>query len=185
MDHSAHLGIGQSKEEKYNELERQKQKVHFVMPITILVFILMMWEIGPESFNWLPRFFLPHNLFQTISLILATIVLFWIGNEFLKEVTTFVKYKVANMYTLLGIGTLTAYTYSAVVVLFPQIKTFLNLPEMTYFDVTIVVIGFIYLGKYLETKSKLSTGEAIEKLFKPSGKNSHSRTRFSRIRNPN
>lgn len=165
MDHSAHLGIGQSKEEKYNELERQKQKVHFVMPITVVVFMLMMWEIGAGSFNWIPRFFLPHNLFQTISLILATIVLFWIGNEFLKEVATFIKYKVANMYTLVGIGTLTAYTYSSIVVLFPQIKTLLNLPEMTYFDVTIVVIGFIYLGKYLETKSKLSTGEAIEKLL--------------------
>jgi len=29
----------------------------------------------------------------------------------------------------------------------------------------IVVIGFIYYGKYLETRSKLQTGEAIEKLL--------------------
>jgi len=34
-----------------------------------------------------------------------------------------------------------------------------------YYDVVIVVIGFIYYGKYLETKSKLKTGEAIEKLL--------------------
>ena len=34
-----------------------------------------------------------------------------------------------------------------------------------YYDVVIVVIGFIYYGKYLETKSKLQTGEAIEKLL--------------------
>lgn len=33
---------------------------------------------------------------------------------------------------------------------------------MHYYDVVIVVIGFIYYGKYLETKSKLQTGEAIE-----------------------
>ena len=36
---------------------------------------------------------------------------------------------------------------------------------MHYYDVVIVVIGFIYYGKYLETRSKLQTGEAIEKLL--------------------
>jgi Cu2+-exporting ATPase/Cu+-exporting ATPase len=41
----------------------------------------------------------------------------------------------------------------------------LKLPETTYFDVTIVVIGFVILGKYLEARSKLRTGEAIEKLL--------------------
>jgi P-type E1-E2 ATPase len=34
-----------------------------------------------------------------------------------------------------------------------------------YYDVVIVVIGFIYYGKYLEMTSKLKTGEAIEKLL--------------------
>lgn len=165
MDHSAHLGLGQSKEEKLKDLNDQRQKVEFVMPITIAVFVLMLWEIAALSFNWVPAFFLPHQLFQTISLILSTIVLFWIGGPFLKEVVIFAKYRVANMYTLVGIGTLTAYLYSAIVVLFPPVKMLLNLPEMVYFDVVIVVIGFVYLGKYLETRSKLSTGEAIEKLL--------------------
>jgi Cu2+-exporting ATPase/Cu+-exporting ATPase len=49
--------------------------------------------------------------------------------------------------------------------LFPEIKLLLNSPEGLYYDVTIVVIGFITLGKYLESKSKLKTGEAIEKLL--------------------
>lgn len=165
VDHSAHLGIGQSKGDKLLELERQRDKVHFVMPITIMVFVLMMWEIAAKSFEWFPMFFLPHQLFQTISLILATAVLFWIGGEFLKEVATFLKYRVANMYTLVGIGTLTAYIYSAIVVLFPEIKDLMNFPDMVYLDVVIVVIGFVYLGKFMETKSKLLTGEAIEKLL--------------------
>lgn len=165
MDHSAHLGVGQSKEYKLKELKRQKLKVQFVMPITIMVFILMMWEIAALSFSWFPRFFLPHQLFQTISLILATIILFWVGGEFLKEVTAFIKYRIANMYTLVGIGTLSSYIYSAIVVLFPEFKSLLNFPDMVYFDVVIVVIGFVYLGKYLETSSKLRTGEAIEKLL--------------------
>jgi len=165
MDHSAHLGIGQSKKDKLKELEAQKQKVEFVIPITIAVFALMMWEIASLSFSWFPLFFLPHELFQMISLILSTVVLFWIGKDFLKEVVVFAKYRVANMYTLIGIGTLTAYIYSAIIVLFPPIRELLSLPNAAYFDVVIVVIGFVYLGKYLETSSKLRTGEAIEKLL--------------------
>jgi Cu2+-exporting ATPase/Cu+-exporting ATPase len=37
--------------------------------------------------------------------------------------------------------------------------------DHTYYDVTIVVIGLITLGKYLEAKAKLKTGSAIKKLL--------------------
>jgi Cu+-exporting ATPase len=165
MDHSAHLGLNQTKEEKLAELKRQKEKVDFVMPITAMVFVLMMWEILADNLTWVPRFMFPHEFFQMVSLVLAAIVLFWIGGEFVREVGIFIKHKVANMYTLVGIGTLTAFIYSAIIVLFPQIQEMLQLPNQVYFDVTIVVVGFIYLGKYMETASKLRTGEAIEKLI--------------------
>lgn len=165
MDHSAHTGIGQSKEEKLLELNQQRTKVELVLPITILIFVLMLWEIASEAIDSFPLFFIPHDLFQIISLILATIILFWVGSGFLKEVVIFAKHRVANMYTLVGIGTLTAYLYSAMIVLFPPVKQMLNLPDMVYFDVVIVVIGFVYFGKYLETRSKLRTGEAIERLL--------------------
>ena len=69
------------------------------------------------------------------------------------------------MDTLIGIGTLTAYVYSIIITLLPQVRIAMNLPEYTYFDVTIVVIGFVILGKYAEAKAKLQTGEAIEKLL--------------------
>jgi Cu2+-exporting ATPase/Cu+-exporting ATPase len=165
IDHSAHLGSNQSKEDKIKELAEQQKKVEFVMPITVLIFALMLWEIASQTFRWVPLFFLPHKLFQILSLILSTVVLFWIGKDFLKEVVVFAKYRVANMYTLVGIGTLAAYLYSALLVLFPPVKESLNLPDMVYLDVVIVVIGFIYLGKFLESRSKLRTGEAIEKLL--------------------
>lgn len=165
MDHSSHLGINQSKEDKLKELKEQKVKLIFALPASIIIFIIMLWQILSELISEFPKFFITENVFQPISLIVASIMLFWVGGSFLKEVGTFIKYRVANMYTLVGIGTLTAYIYSALVILFPQVKTLLNLPEMVYFDVVIVVIGFIYLGKYLETRSKLLTGEAIEKLI--------------------
>ena len=164
-DHSQHLGLNQSKEEKLNELAELRSKVDFVFPITLLVFILMMWELGSQAFSWLPKLPLPMTLFNTISFILATIVLFWIGLPFLKAVKRFAIHRVANMDTLVGIGTLTAYVYSSLVFLVPPFGRFLQASEYTYFDVTIVVIGFIVFGKYLEARSKLKTGEAIEKLL--------------------
>jgi len=98
-------------------------------------------------------------------MVLASIVLFWIGQPFLQGVVKFAKYRVANMDTLIGIGTSVAYFYSVIITLFPQITTNLNLPETTFFDITIVVIGFVVFGKFLEARSKLKTGDAIEKLL--------------------
>jgi len=155
-----------SKDDKQKELLQMKRKVQFVLPLAILIFIFMMWnilaEVFPSSISKLP---VSMDLFNTISMILATVVIFWIGQPFLKGVLRFIKYRVANMDTLIGIGTLTAYIYSLVITLFPQIRLLLKLPEFSYFDVTIVVIGFVIFGKYLETRSKLQTGEAIEKLL--------------------
>lgn len=165
MDHSEHLGLTQTKEEKLQELEAIKTKVEFVLPITFSLFFLMMWDIGAKTLSFVPSLPIPMELFNTISFILATVVLFWIGRPYIDAVIRSVKYRVANMDSLIGIGTLTAYIYSSLIFLFPPLRDLLNVPEYTYFDVTIVVIGFITLGKYLETRSKMRTGEAIEKLI--------------------
>lgn len=164
-DHSMHTGINQSKDEKMKELLAMKIKMQFVLPVALLVFFLMMWDIGAKLFISIPNLPLPMSIFNTISMILASIVLFWIGQPFLQGVVKFAKYRVANMDTLIGIGTVVAYLYSIIITLFPQITTNLNLPETTFFDVTIVVIGFVVFGKYLEARSKLKTGDAIEKLL--------------------
>ncbi len=157
--------VNKSKNEKQKELLEIKSKMYFALPVALLVFFLMMWEIGSKLFAFVPNFPIPMNLHNAISLILGTILLFWSGQSFLKGVLRFIKYRVANMDTLIGIGTSVAYFYSVFVVLFPDIRLLLNLSEVTYFDVTIVVIGFVIFGKYLEMKSKIRTGEAIEKLL--------------------
>ncbi|MEI6810496.1 MAG: heavy metal translocating P-type ATPase [Candidatus Nomurabacteria bacterium] len=165
MDHSEHLGLLVSKDTKERELEEQKNKTQFVLPIALFIFVAMMWDISARTFSFIPNFPIPMELFNTISMLIATVVMFWIGKPFINGVVNFVKYRVANMDTLIGIGTLTAYIYSVIVTLFPQAKLLLSLPDYTYFDVVIVVIGFVTFGKYLEARSKQKTGEAIEKLL--------------------
>ncbi len=164
-EHSVHSGINQSNQEKLQELALLKTKVDFAVPITIAIFAIMMWDIAAQSFALVPNLPLPMGLFNAISMILAAIFLFWIGKPYLLGLSRFVSYRVANMNTLIGMGTLTAFIYSSLVFLIPPIRVLLSAPEYTYFDVTIVVIGFITLGKYLEARSKLKTGEAIEKLL--------------------
>lgn len=150
---------------KVEEINALRSKLYFVMPITSVIFTFMMWEISAHIWSSIPDFPFMGSNYEKLLLVLASIVMFWIGAPFVRGIWTFIKHRHANMDTLIGIGTLTAYLYSATIVLFPEIAESLNLPEALYFDVTIVVIGFITLGKYLEARSKMKTGEAIEKLL--------------------
>ena len=136
----------EKEEDKNKEFEKSKKKVFFSFSTAIIVFLVMIENI---IFNNVPM-----EKLNLVLMVVATIVLILMGKPFLKGVINFVKYGAANMDTLVGIGTGTAYIYSL-----------FNLNKTTFFDVTIVVIGFITFGKYLETKSKLKTGEAIKKLL--------------------
>ena len=156
--------IDSSKKDKLERLEKQRQVVAFVLPISLTIFFLMMWGIAADFFKSLPPFFLPMKMFNLISMILSTVILFGFGKDFIIAVGRFIRTKTANMDTLIGIGTLAAFIYSSFVFLFPTTILRLGLAETTYFDVVIVVIGFILFGKYLEARSKIKTGQAIEKL---------------------
>lgn len=148
-----------------NTLNELKHKTEFMVPVTFAVFALMMWDIASKIFVEVPNLPMPMPLFNTLGMILATVALFWVGKPYLLGVTRFIRHGVANMDTLIGLGTLAAYVYSIALTLIPFLGVLLNVPEYTYFDVTIVVIGFITLGKYLEIRSKKKTGDAIEKLL--------------------
>jgi len=165
MDHREHLGLNTSNKEKEKELLDQKTKAQFVLPLALFIFIIMMWDIGAKTLSFIPNLPIPMQLWNIISMVLSTVVIFWIGRPFVVGFARFIQYRVANMDTLIGIGTLTAYIYSSLITLFPQIQIAMKLPDYTYFDVVIVVIGFVTFGKYLESRSKKRTGEAIEKLL--------------------
>ncbi len=162
----------QAKEEKLKELEGLKQKTQTVLPFVGISIIVMIWEIFSTQVKLFPE--MPEvimEFFHHLLPILATYTMFYIGQPYIVAIWRFIKYKSANMDTLVGIGTLTAFLYSFIIsaldmVLKPYINT-----EQVYYDVTIVVIGFITLGKFLEARSKLRTGEAIEKLLGLQAKN--------------
>jgi Cu2+-exporting ATPase/Cu+-exporting ATPase len=164
-EHAAHLGLNQSKKEKLAEVADMRTKIFSAIPIAIFAAFVMGWDIlaqyksVPEMSYTLKEFF--HHLLP----ILATYILFVVGKPYLLGFYRFLRYGKANMDTLIGIGTTAAFLYSfAVTALEDVLKPFINV-EYQYYDVTIVVITFIALGKYLEARSKIKTGDAIEKLL--------------------
>lgn len=167
IQHNHGIDVSASgKEERLRELEKVKNNALFSFPIAIFSAILMLWEITAVRLpSFIPKFPLPMWFYIPSLFIVASLVFLVAGRPFINGVVNFFRYRVANMDTLVGLGTLTAYTYSAVLLLFPNIRTALNLPEASYFDVTIVVLGFVVYGKYLEANSKIKTGEAVEKLL--------------------
>ena len=164
-EHAAHLGLNQSKKEKLAEIKDMRNKLFSLIPIVIVSIFVMVWDIFTQ-FGLTPKMsYLWSEFFHHLLPILATYTLFVVGRPYLLGLYRFFRYGKANMDTLIGIGTSIAFLYSFIVTAFEEtLKPFINVGN-TYYDVTIIVIAFITLGKYLEARSKLKTGDAIEKLL--------------------
>ena len=164
-EHTEHLGLNQSKQEKLAEIKEMKTKVISAIPLAIFSVFVMGWEILAKYNAVSQMSFTVQEFFHHLLPLMATYVLFVVGRPYLLGFYRFLRYGKANMDTLIGIGTVAAYLYSFAVTAFEDVlKPFINI-ENTYYDVTIIVITFIALGKYLEVRSKLKTGDAIEKLL--------------------
>ena len=164
-EHAAHLGFGQSKKEKLAEIKEQRNKVWSAIPLAVISIFIMGWDALAQFKITAP---MSYNIFEFLHHLLpimATYILFVVGKPYLLGMYRFFRYGKANMDTLIGIGTSVAFLYSFIVTAFEEpLKMFINTSH-NYYDVTIVVITFIALGKYLEARSKLKTGDAIEKLL--------------------
>jgi P-type Cu+ transporter len=124
--------------------------------ITLIIMFLELFLLTQETFG---------DFFHLLLPIMAAYMLFVVGRPYLKGIWRFIKYKKADMDALVGIGTAVAFTYSFIVLAFHnQLQGYLDTSNL-YFDVTIIVIGLITLGKYLEARAKSHTSDAIKKLL--------------------
>ena len=162
---SDHGGGDRSKQAKLAELKSMKNTLKIIIPLALISILIMSWEI-------LARFELVAEVpmavmgfFNHLLPIMAAYTLFVAGRPYLLGLYRFLRYGRANMDTLIGLGTLVAFLYSFSVSAFKEILSPFIDTGVSYYDVTIVVIAFITLGKYLEMRSKLKTGDAIAKLI--------------------
>jgi len=164
-EHTAHLGLNQSKKEKLAEVADMRIKVLSAIPLAIFAAFVMGLDILAQYGFVSEMGYLVKEFFHHLLPLLATYTLFVVGKPYLLGFYRFLRYGKANMDTLIGIGTVAAFLYSFAVTAFEEtLRPFINV-DYQYYDVTIVVITFIALGKYLEARSKIKTGDAIEKLL--------------------
>ena len=100
---------------------------------------------------------IPYPYMEWIGLILATPVQFWLGKNFYSGMWSALRNRTFNMDSLIAIGTTTAYIYS-IINLFWQLGP-------TYFETSALLITFVLLGKWLETRAKGQASQAIQKLM--------------------
>jgi len=92
-----------------------------------------------------------------VQSILAGLVQFIVGARFYRGTWYGLKNKMANMDTLVAVGTSAAYFYSLYTTYFVGGEVF--------YETSSLLITFVILGKWLEAKTKGRTGEAIKKLM--------------------
>lgn len=123
--------------------------------------ILILWGSFPGLMETAPAI-----LRDPVSqLVLALPVQFWAGLPFYRATIPALKNRTANMDTLVALGTTAAFLYSIFVTFFPNIVMDLGIDAMPYYDVAVVVIALILLGRYFEARAKLGTSSAIKKLI--------------------
>ncbi len=145
------------KREKAKELKDLQIKT----TVSLILAGLVVWGSFPGLVNTAPDIL--KNMLN--HFLLASIVQFWGAYDFYKATISSLRHRIANMDTLVVIGTTVAYLYSTAVVFYPGFFERLNLKVEPYFDVSTVIISLILLGRFLEAQAKAGTGEAIKKLI--------------------
>lgn len=110
--------------------------------------------------------FLPNIPYANYFMLAFTIpVIGWFGKRFFINAFNQLKYKKANMDTLVAVSTGVAFTFSLFNTIYPEFWISKGLEAHIYFEAAGAIISFILLGKLLEEKAKSNTSSAIKKLI--------------------
>jgi Cu2+-exporting ATPase len=96
---------------------------------------------------------------------LATPVVFWLGRSFFVGAAKQLRYRSANMDTLVALSTGVAYLFSAFNTLFPEFWLAKGVQPHVYFETASVIIAFVLLGRCLEERAKNRSTSSIKKLM--------------------
>ncbi len=111
-------------------------------------------------------FELTHDQMRTacwVQLVAGFLVMVYSGRDFYVGAARALRHRTSDMNTLISVGTLSAFAYSAAVVLAPSLFPEDRLAE-PFFDVISVVIALVVLGQALELRARGRTSAAIARL---------------------
>ena len=98
------------------------------------------------------------------QMLLASAVQFWLGAAFYRSAWKAVKARAGNMDLLVALGTSAAYGLSVYLLATDEIHAAHGEAPHLYFEASSVVITLVLLGKWLESRAKRQTTEAIRAL---------------------
>ena len=128
----------------------------FIGSAIVTVPIILYSPLGTSLFGreLAPPFGLSPGL---LGFVLTSIVVWWGGWPFVSSATRSLRQGELTMMTLIATGILVSYAYSAAV-------TF-GLPGEPFYDAAAMLTAFSLLGHWLEMRSRLATGRAVEALL--------------------
>jgi Cu+-exporting ATPase len=111
-----------------------------------------LWALEPRTLKWL-----------LFAVTLPT--LGWAGSQFYVGAWKSLRHRVANMNTLIALGTGAAFLYSAAATFVPQWFTGAGLPPDVYYEAVVWILALVLLGRVLEARAVGRASEAIERLL--------------------
>ena len=153
-------------EEDNPELLDMTRRFWVGLVLTVPVFVMAMGEMLPGA--PLQRFLSP-AVQAWAEFVLATPVVLWAGWPFFTRMWVSFINRSPNMFTLIGIGTGAAYTFSVAATLFPSWFP----PSLRghhgqvdrYFEAASVITVLVLLGQVLELRARSKTSSAIRALL--------------------
>jgi len=116
-------------------------------------------------------------LFRLAELTLSAPVVLWAASPYYRRGWLGAVHGTPNMYTLIGLGVIVAFTYSLIATLlpdrFPPAMRDHNGMVGVYFEVAAVIVALVLLGEWLELNARGRTSASIRQLLGLSPKTAH------------
>jgi Cu+-exporting ATPase len=148
-----------------SELRSMQRRLWAGVALSIPLLAISMGGMAPGS----PLHNLPAGWMEWLQLLLATPVMLWGGWPFFERGWASLVNRHLNMFTLIAMGTGTAYLFSVIGTLAPGIfpASFLGhsgRPEV-YFESAAIIVTLVLLGQVLELRARKQTSSAIKALL--------------------
>lgn len=126
----------------------------------ILALLTFIFALNMLAMTFYPPLMLP----LWLQAILASICQLWLAHPFYKSAIAAIKAKTANMDVLVVLGSSIIYLYSLFYTLHPTTSAQAHNTH-NYFEASVMIIGFISLGKFLEARYKRQSQSSLEHLL--------------------
>jgi Cu+-exporting ATPase len=148
------------------ELDRMMRRLWVSIGLTVPLLAVMISDLLPS--HPIPHLLAGRSL-EWVEFAFATPVVLWGGWPFFQLGWTSIISRHLNMFTLISIGSGSAYFYSVVAVLLPQLFP-ASFRDMSggldlYFEAAAVITVLVLLGQVLELKARSQTSGAIKALL--------------------